>query len=141
MKIFKAQKFLANIFMIVFLVGSPILALASPNVTVNYNTGSTTNGCPSEMESIADVFDLAICILKKSVWPLLISISVIVFIVGVIKYIASGDDSGKREEGRNFILYGIVGLFVIVSVWGLVGVLQGTFGLGNTPFIPQLQEE
>lgn len=137
----KIQKFFANIFMLGFLIGSPILAFASPNVTVNYNASSnTSNGCPSEMESIADVFDLAVCILRKSVWPLLISISVIVFIVGVIKYIANGDDSGKREEGRDFIIYGLVGLFVIVSVWGLVGVLQGTFGLGNTPFIPQLQE-
>lgn len=127
--------------MIAFLIGSPILAFASPNVTVTIGGNNNTTGCPSEMTSISKVFDLAICILRKSVWPLLISISVIVFIVGVIRFIASGDDSGKREEGRNFILYGLVGLFVIVSVWGLVGVLQGTFGLGNTPFIPQLQEE
>lgn len=134
------KKFLVNIFMLASIF-TPVLALASsPNVTVNYNTGASQNGCPPNIESIADVFNLAICILRKSVWPLLISISVIVFIIGVIKYISNGDDSTKREEGRNFIIYGLVGLFVIVSVWGLVGVLQGTFGLGNTPFIPQLQE-
>lgn len=135
----KIQKFLANIFMLVFLFGSPILAFGQvPNVT--YTSNNTTNGCPSEMNSIADIFDLGICILRKSVWPLLISISVIIFIIGVIKFISNADDSGKREEGRDFILYGLIGLFVIVSVWGLVGVLQGTFGLGNTPFIPQLEE-
>ncbi len=135
------KKFLFNFLVIVSMV-MPLITFASPpsNVTVNYNTGTSTNGCPPNIESIADVFDLAICILRRSVWPLLISVSVIVFITGVIKYIGSGDDSGAREEGRNFILYGLVGLFVIVSVWGLVGVLQGTFGLGNTPFIPQLQE-
>lgn len=116
-------------------------ALAQPVVNVNYNTNNNTNGCSSDIESIADIFDLAVCILRKSVWPLLISISVIVFIIGVIKYVSKGDDSSAREEGRNFIIYGLVGLFVIVSVWGLVGVLQGTFGIGNSTFIPQLQEQ
>lgn len=133
------KKFLFSFFMLVFMVSSPLLVSAGTNIT--YTTSSASqNGCSSDIESIADIFDLAVCILKKSVWPLLISISVIVFIVGVIKYISNGDDSTKREEGRNFIIYGLVGLFVIVSVWGLVGVLQGTFGLGTTPFIPQLQE-
>ncbi|MEZ4211081.1 MAG: hypothetical protein R3B39_02235 [Candidatus Paceibacterota bacterium] len=137
----KIKNFLLQIIMVVA-VSMPFanFALAQPVVNVNYNTSNNTNGCPADIGSVADIFDLAVCILKKSVWPLLISISVIVFIVGVIKYISKGDDSSAREEGTNLIIYGLVGLFVIVSVWGLVGVLQGTFGIGNTTFIPQLQE-
>jgi len=135
------KKYLLSFFIVVALV-MPLVSLAQTSgVNVSYSGGSqSTSGCQIEITSIAKIFDLAICILRFSVWPLLISISVIVFIVGVIKYISNGDDSAKREEGRNFIMYGLIGLFVIVSVWGLVGVLQGTFGLGNTPFIPQLQE-
>jgi hypothetical protein len=118
--------------MIVSLISAPVLTFAQNN----QNQG----GCPSSIESVAHIFDLAVCILRVSVWPLLISAAVIVFIVGVVKYINGGDDSTKREEGRNFIIYGIVGLFVIVSVWGLVGILQGTFGLGTTTFIPTLPQ-
>lgn len=138
----KIKNFLLQIIMVVAVSMSfANFALAQPVVNVNYNTNNNTNGCSSDIESIADIFDLAVCILRKSVWPLLISISVIVFIIGVIKYVSKGDDSSAREEGRNFIIYGLVGLFVIVSVWGLVGVLQGTFGIGNSTFIPQLQEQ
>lgn len=135
------RKYLLSFFIALTFI-MPIVSFAQTSgVNVSYSGGTaTTNACQIEITSIAKIFDLAICILRYSVWPLLISISVIVFIVGVIKYIANGDDSTKREEGRNFILYGLIGLFVIVSVWGLVGVLQGTFGLGNTTFIPQLQE-
>jgi len=134
-----------NFFNIIFLKLSfflmPVIALAQ-NTTVNFynNTGGNPSACKNEVGSLADVFDLGVCILRKSVWPLLISLSVIVFVVGVIKYIGGADDATKRTEGRNFMLYGIVALFVMISVWGLVGVLQGTFGLGNTTFIPQLEE-
>ncbi|MEZ4103334.1 MAG: hypothetical protein R3B55_02110 [Candidatus Paceibacterota bacterium] len=86
------------------------------------------------------MFDKVVCILKYSLWPLLISIAVIVFIIGVIKYIAGADEEAKRTEGRNFMIYGLIALFVMISVWGLVGVIQGTFGNKASTFIPQLQE-
>lgn len=131
-------KFIASAF--IFL--SPVLAMAqaTPNVTFNSANNNSSNVCNNNLGSIKDVFDLAICILQRSVWPLLVSISVIVFIIGVIRYIKNADDSSAREEGRNFMIYGIVGLFVMISVWGLVGVLQGTFGLGTSTFIPQLPQ-
>ena len=37
----------------------------------------------------------------------------------------------KRDEYRNAILYGIVGIFVAVSIYGLVAILTGTFFNGN----------
>lgn len=72
--------------------------------------------------------------------PLLIAIALIVFIVGVIKYITAGADEEKRKEARNTIIYGVIGLFAIVAVWGLVGVISSTFGIdtGGSIDIPQL---
>lgn len=59
--------------------------------------------------------------------PLLIGIAVIVFLVGIIRYITAGEDEEKRRAGRNMMIYGIIGLFVMVSVWGLVNILTETF--------------
>lgn len=68
--------------------------------------------------------------LISKVIPILISISVIVFVWGVFRYvIADGED---REKSRNVMMYGIIGLFVMVSVWGLVAVVTNTFNLENT---------
>jgi hypothetical protein len=95
--------------------------------------------CPTSPGNISDVLNLAGCILRNAVLPLLITLSIVVFIVGIVKYIGGADEASKREEGRRFMLYGIIALFVMVSIWGLVGTIQGTFGIGTSVLIPQLQ--
>lgn len=118
----------------------PVLTFASQGSGATFSFGSQNQGCSAPVNNLSDVFGLAFCILR-SFWPVLITIAVIVFTMGVIKYVANADDSTKREEGRNFMIYGIIGLFVMVSVWALVGILSNTFGFGNTTlFIPQLEE-
>lgn len=77
----------------------------------------------------------------SAIVPLLIAIALVVFIWGVIKYITAGDDAEKRSAARNTIIYGIIGLFAIVAVWGLVNVIADTFGIQtggtiNRPFLP-----
>lgn len=62
--------------------------------------------------------------------PILISISVIIFVWGVFKYVIY--DGEDRQKSRDFMLYGIIGLFVMVSVWGLVAVVRNTLGLNNS---------
>jgi len=67
----------------------------------------------------------------ESIIPLLMVIATIVFLWGVIRYITSAGDESKIEEGRRLIIYGLIGLFVMVAVWGLVQVLVTTFGVGG----------
>lgn len=64
----------------------------------------------------------------KPVAPILIGLALVIFFYGLIKFIAA---SGKEEsiaQGRRLMTWGIIALFVIVSVWGLVGLLSNTFG-------------
>lgn len=62
---------------------------------------------------------------------LLIAFAVIWIIFNAVRFIIASDDS-KRSEYRNSILWGIVGLFVILSIWGLVRILTNTFRTDNT---------
>ncbi|MCK5095807.1 MAG: hypothetical protein KAR24_00435 [Candidatus Pacebacteria bacterium] len=68
-------------------------------------------------------------ILMKLV-PIIVSIAVVVFLVGVTKFIRSADQPQEREQGRHLIVYGIVTLFVMLSMWGLVAFIVNTF-FGN----------
>lgn len=71
--------------------------------------------------------------------PLLFGLALLVFIWGVIQYFILGaDDEGKRETGRAYMLYAILGLVAIVAVWGIVGIVVTIFGVGGgtTPSIP-----
>jgi len=95
-----------------------------------------SNSCSSGLNTVADIFNFFTCLIAKTFIPLLFALALIVFIYGVLKYMMNASDETKREEGRQFMLWGIVALFVMFSVWGLVGVLRNTFSVGNV--IPQL---
>ncbi|MBI4136183.1 MAG: hypothetical protein HY481_01365 [Candidatus Vogelbacteria bacterium] len=64
---------------------------------------------------------------------LLLALALVYFLWGVFKYIQSAGDETKRKEGVSMMTYGIIALFVMVSVWGLVNLLSRTFPLGSTP--------
>ena len=89
-------------------------------------------------ESINDLFNLTEEILGKLA-PTLIAVAVIILLIGIINYIRAGDDEEKRTKGKNEMLYGIIGLFVMVSIWGLVATLSGTFNLSTD--IPDTVDE
>lgn len=60
--------------------------------------------------------------------PIMIVLGVVFFIWGVVTFVI-GDDEEAKTKGRDRMIYGIIGLVVIVAMWGLVGVVRKTFGL------------
>ena len=60
----------------------------------------------------------------------LIALAVVWFIWNVIKYTMS-DDEEKKGAAKSQMIWGIVAIAVIVSIWGLVGILQTMFGAGG----------
>ncbi len=73
----------------------------------------------------------AICLLNSLV-PLAFAIAVVLFVYGVLKYIAKADDEEARKKGRDFMIWSLVAIFVMVSIWGFVKLLQNTFKLDNS---------
>ena len=69
--------------------------------------------------------------------PLLITLAVVYFIWGVIQYTISSDEEAKKNA-RSKIIMGIIGLFVIISFWGIINFITRTIGVGNdaTPDLP-----
>jgi len=67
--------------------------------------------------------------LINTIIPILIAGAIAYFIYGVIKFVIA-EDADDKGKARSVVIQGIIGLFVIVSMWGLVGVVQNTFGIG-----------
>ncbi|MFA5933929.1 MAG: pilin [Candidatus Paceibacterota bacterium] len=63
--------------------------------------------------------------------PLFITAGVAYFIWGVVQYVVAGDEKTK-DAGRHKMIYGIIGLFVIVSIWGLISFLQSSTGIDSS---------
>jgi len=101
---------------------------------------STTDVCKNvSLTSIGNFFNFLSCTLIKSVAPFLISLATVAFVYGIIQYFLNPDNEEKRKKGKSYMMWGIIALFVIVSVWGLVGILSNTF-LGGKTLIPQLSQ-
>src|SRR3989338_3837023 len=66
----------------------------------------------------------------SAVLPVLISLGVIYFVWGVVQYFI-GEGEEAKTKGRDRIIYGIIGLAVIISIWGLVAIITNTFGVGG----------
>ena len=62
--------------------------------------------------------------------PLIIGIAVLYFLWGVLKYVTA-KDSDAQAEARSVMVMGIIVLFVMVSVWGLVNLLGDTIGVNR----------
>ncbi|MDP3762570.1 MAG: hypothetical protein Q8Q97_00665 [bacterium] len=67
----------------------------------------------------------------QQVIPILLLVGTIVFLWGVITYLTAGPDQEKQKYGKYLIIYGLVGLFAMVAIWGIVRVLTQTFGVGG----------
>lgn len=103
----------------------PVVALAqSPNIQGGY---------------LGQLGQDVINFITSTLVPLVFAIALVVFIWGLfMAFILGGSDPEKQKQGRDLMLWGIVAFFVMVSVWGLVNVLQGILGIdpGTAPNAP-----
>ena len=60
---------------------------------------------------------------------LLAAVAFVVFLWGVFEFIVNAGDAAKRKEGKNAIIWGIVGLAVIFGAYGIINVGLNTFDL------------
>jgi hypothetical protein len=68
-----------------------------------------------------------------SLIPILIGLAGLLFIWGLLRYYIS-DRPNTKKEAVNIIGYGVVAIFVMVSLWGIVNVINNTFGLNETTY-------
>lgn len=80
----------------------------------------------SGLEGVIDVVSNLVTMLV----PLVISAAVLFFLYGLAKYMWSVGE--EKDAGKDIMIWGVIGLFVMVSVWGLVNLLSDTFDLDNT---------
>lgn len=64
--------------------------------------------------------------------PVIFAFAFASFVWGVMSYFfLHGGEEAKREEGKQFVLWGILGMVVLFSVWGFVNILLSTLGIAQ----------
>lgn len=62
---------------------------------------------------------------------LLTGIAMLYFIYGSVVYVVNAENSQARETGRTHIIYSIVGMFIMLSAYGIIMLAANTFGLSG----------
>jgi hypothetical protein len=85
------------------------------------------------ISNISDVGSFIINTINNIFVPVLFAIAFIVFIWGAFDtFIVGAQSEEVKDKGKNLMLWGLIGFFVMVSVWGLVNILTGTVSFGNS---------
>ncbi len=100
---------------IIFLYFFPIFVFAQNSAWLNGFASQTM----SLMQMLAQLF---------------LAVALVVFIWGMVVFILNSGNEQARSEGKQKMIWGIVALFVIVSVWGLVNIIQTLTGTGGGGF-------
>ena len=64
---------------------------------------------------------------------LLMALAVLFFLWGAYQFILGASDGTAREEGKKHMLWGIIGIFIMVSAMGILRIAASTFGVDTTP--------
>ncbi len=83
--------------------------------------------------TIQQLIGSAGCLISSAV-KITIPLALLFFLYGLMRFILNAGNEDAREQGKNIMIWGIVALFVMVSVWGLVSILQSEFGISTVTF-------
>lgn len=91
------------------------------------------------VSNISGVGSFIIDTINNILVPVLFAVAFIVFLWGAFDtFIVGANNEDVKDKGKNLMLWGLIGFFVMVSVWGLVNILTGSITFGNTsvPTLP-----
>lgn len=63
------------------------------------------------------------------------AIAFIVFFIGILQFINSETVDNAREKGKKKIFWGLFGMFVMSSAYGLIRIILGTFGISGPEYL------
>ncbi len=90
---------------------------------------------PRTFGDIVDMFlDLVLLII-----PIIASLALLAFFWGLVKFISNAGDEKAIGDGKSLMKWGLVALFVMVSIWGILRLAYGELGFTQfgIPFLPQ----
>ena len=64
--------------------------------------------------------------------PMAFGLAVLYFFYGVAKFIYSAGDPVAAAKGKSIMIYGVIGIAVMASLWGLISWLQSAVGISGT---------
>ena len=97
-----------------------VVAVLLPSVAMAQTTIVDANSLTNKLTNLGNTFI-----------GILIALAVIFIIWHAVMFILKAGDPEVRKTHRDGIIWGIVGLAIILSIWGLVAIIRNTFNTGS----------
>lgn len=102
---------------------------------------------PFSVFAIEDAFQISIRILGQiqqivtALLPVVFALAILAFFWGIFLYVFSTGET-KKVEGKHVMLWSLIALFIMTSLYGIIAVAQSTLGIpvggGGTFQLPQI---
>ncbi len=76
-----------------------------------------------------------VLVLSNNLIFILINLAFIVLGWGIIKLISAGGDTKKVSDAKGILTWGIIGIFVLASMYGIIFFIKQYIGIPNNPVI------
>ena len=63
---------------------------------------------------------------------LMFAAAILVFLYGVFEYFLHGSTAEARDTGRKHMFAGVIGIFIMISVFGIIEVVLNTIGASKS---------
>lgn len=118
-------------------------SVTSLSILSVFAQGTTAQDVSAGINTFSGLINLITTTIVKSAGTLLLAIAVVAFFFGIVRYIwgLQKGDTNETKNGQQFMIWGLVGLFVMFSVYGIIKFGQGILFNGrdiNTITIPDI---
>jgi hypothetical protein len=110
----------------------PGLVSLAPAFVYAQDLGRGISNVQRLIEQIGEIIDMLI--------PIVFALALLTFFWGLVRFIFAAGGEEAKETGKRLMIGGLIALFVMSAVWGIVRLLAETVGVetGGTADIPDV---
>ena len=106
---------------LVFICLSPGMVLAGP---APGGIGSVTAPTGQDLD-ISNILTLVLNI----IWQVSVTVTIIFFLLAGFKFLTAKGDPHELGVARNFVIWGALGVIIIILAFSIIAIIKNTFGL------------
>jgi hypothetical protein len=112
-----------NIYKKLIIASASLAVLAAPvlGLAINIPPQPVGNNALNVTSIVNSIFGF--------IWPVIIGIIIILFIIAGFEFITAQGDSAKIGKARQFVIWGIVGIVVVLLAFSMVSIIQNSLGI------------
>jgi len=79
----------------------------------------------------------AVTAIVNPIIQVIFAVALVIFVYGIFEFVRGADNPEVRKKGQQHIMYGLIGLFIMISVFTIINILMNSIGVTGDQ-VPQI---